>query len=87
MTGYLCLAVAGLAGLAFLRRGEAPVGRTLIGYMCVSAVGAGMLFFSTHAYLGALLQAAPAAAVLVLMVRAFSNDASSTAFASRPKAI
>ena len=83
MTGYLCLAVAGLAGLAFLRRGEAPVGRTLIGYMCLSAVGAGMLFFSTHAYLGALLQAAPAAAVLVLMVRAYSWDVSRTIFAGR----
>ena len=80
----LFLAVAGLAGLAFLRRGEVSVGRTLIGYMCLSAVGAGVvILFSTHAYLGALLQAAPAAVVLVLMVRAYSWDVSRTIFAGR----
>lgn len=68
----LFLAAAGLAGLALMSRGEASAGRTLIGYMCLSALGAGIvLFFSTSAYLGALLQAVPAALAFGLMVRAY----------------
>lgn len=66
----LFLACAGLAGLALLRRGEVAVGQTLIFYMCLSAVGAGVvLLASTQAYLGALLQAFPAAVAIALMVR------------------
>jgi putative membrane protein len=62
------LAIAGIAGLAFLRRGNAPVGYALIVYMCLSAVGAGLvLAISTHAYVGAFLQAVPAAVALVAM--------------------
>ena len=67
----LFLAAAGLAGLTFMSRSEVAIGRTLILYMCLSAVGAGIvLLFSTSAYIGALLQALPAAAALGLMVRA-----------------
>ena len=71
----LFLALAGLAGLAFLWHGKVSVGRTLIFYMCLSAVGAGVvLLVSTHAYIGALLQAVPAAVAIALMVRAFLGD-------------
>jgi uncharacterized membrane protein len=67
----LFLAAAGVAGLTLTSRGEVAIGRTLILYMCLSAVGAGIvLLFSTSAYVGALLQALPAAAALGLMVRA-----------------
>ena len=64
----LFLAIAGIAGLAFLRRGDATVGTTLIAYLCLSAVGAGLvLAISTGAYVGALLQAGPPAVALVAM--------------------
>jgi putative membrane protein len=61
----LFLAIAGAAGLRLVGRGNVRVGFTLIVYMCLSAVGAGIvLALSTHAYVGALLQAVPAAAAL-----------------------
>lgn len=64
----LILAIAGIAGLVFLRRGDGTVGRTLVAYLCVAAVGAGIvLAFSTGAYVGAFLQAAPAALALVVI--------------------
>lgn len=64
----LFLAIAGIAGFAFLRRGDATVGRTLIAYLCLSAVGAGVvLALSTGAYVGALLQAGPPAVALIAM--------------------
>lgn len=67
----LFLAIAGIAGLAFLRRGDATIGTTLIAYMCSSAVGAGVvLAVSTGAYIGAFLQAVPPAVALVAMLRA-----------------
>jgi putative membrane protein len=66
----LFLAIAGAAGVIVLALGHSTIGRTLIGYMCLSAVAAGLvLLFSTQAYIGALLQAAPAAAALALMAR------------------
>ena len=68
----LFLAAAGFAGLVFMSRGEVAIGRTLIVYMCLSAAGAGVvLFLSTSAHVGALLQAIPAAIALGLMVRAY----------------
>jgi putative membrane protein len=67
----LFLATAGALGLYQLRRGNTAVGHTLIGYMCLSAVGAGVvLALSTRAYGGALLQAGPAAFSLWLLFRA-----------------
>lgn len=67
----LFLAIAGIAGLILLARGHLTAGRTLVAYMCVSAVGAGIvLLLSTGAAIGAGLQALPAAAALILMSRA-----------------
>ena len=65
----LFLAIAGVAGLVFLGRGNAPVGYTLIVYMCLSAVGAGIaLGVSTPATIGAILQGVPAALALAAML-------------------
>ena len=70
----LFLAGAGLAGLALTARGEASVGRALIGYMCLSAAGAGVvLVLSTGAYLGAVLQAVPAALAFGLLLRSWPH--------------
>lgn len=67
----LFLAIAGIAGLVFLRRGEATIGTTLIAYLCLSAVGAGLvLAVSTGAYVGALLQAGPPAVALAAILGA-----------------
>jgi uncharacterized membrane protein len=72
----LLVACAGAIGLVLMARGNARAGHALTAYMCVFALGAGIvLLFSTHAYIGALLQAAPAAAALGLMLRARSLDA------------
>jgi putative membrane protein len=61
----LFLALSGIAGIVFLQRNNAPVGKTLITYMCLTAVGAGVvLAVSTGAYVGAFLQAVPAAVAL-----------------------
>jgi putative membrane protein len=65
----LFLAIAGIAGLVLLGRGNAPVGYTLIVYMCLSAVGAGLaLATSTTAVIGAMLQAVPATLALAAML-------------------
>ena len=65
----LFLASAGIAGLVFLGRGNEPVGYTLIVYMCLSAVGAGLvLATSTPATIGAILQAVPAVLALAAML-------------------
>jgi putative membrane protein len=65
----LFLAIAGIAGLVFLGRGNAPVGFTLIVYMCLSAIGAGLvLATSTPAKIGAMLQAVPAALALAAII-------------------
>jgi putative membrane protein len=64
----LFLALAGIAGFRLLRRGNARAGYTLIVYMCLSALGAGVvLALSTHAYVGAFLQAVPAAGGLAAL--------------------
>jgi putative membrane protein len=64
----LFLASAGIAGFVALARGQAAVGRALIQYMCLFALGAGLvLAASTHAYVGALLQATPAALALLTL--------------------
>jgi putative membrane protein len=66
----LFLASAGIAGLVFLGRGNEPVGYTLIVYMCLSAVGAGLvLATSTPATIGAILQAVPAVLALAAMLQ------------------
>ena len=65
----LFLASAGIAGLIFLGRGNAPVGHTLIIYMCMSAAGAGIaLGASTPATIGAILQGLPAALALAAIL-------------------
>jgi len=70
----LFLALAGIFGLALVRRGRTQVGYTLIVYMCLSAVGAGLvLALSTSAYVGAFLQAVPALAALAMLRAARSR--------------
>jgi putative membrane protein len=62
----LLLAVAGIVGLRSIKRGADAAGYALVFYMCLSALGAGIvLALSTRAYLGAVLQSAPAAFALV----------------------
>jgi putative membrane protein len=66
----LFLAGAGISGLVLLKRGELAVGNTLIRYMCLFALGAGLvLAASTRAYVGAVLQAVPPAIVLLIVWR------------------
>jgi putative membrane protein len=66
----LFLASGGIAGFVGLARGHAAVGRALIQYMCLFALGAGLvLAASTRAYVGALLQATSAALALLTMYR------------------
>jgi putative membrane protein len=76
----LFLAGAGVSGLAFLGRGNAPVGYTLITYMCLSAIGAGVVLgTSTPATIGAILQAAPATlALAVILPRLFAGSSDPT---------
>lgn len=70
----LFLAAAGIVGLTFLRRGNASVGYALIGYACLSAVGAGLvLAASTRAYVGAFFQAVPALIALAAMLRSYNR--------------
>lgn len=72
----LFLAAAGIAGFAFIARGREEAGRVLVGYMCASAVGAGIvLAFTSIAYIGALLQALPAAVALAAMFRSSPSQA------------
>jgi putative membrane protein len=67
----LFLAITGATGLALMSRGSTQAGRALVASMCLSAVGAGVvLAVSTHAYVGAFLQAVPPALALTLMFRA-----------------
>ena len=77
----LFLATAGIAGLVFLGRGNVPVGYTLIVYMCLSALGAGIvLATSTPATIGAILQGVPAALALAAMLpRLFGGSSRFTA--------
>jgi putative membrane protein len=64
----LFLALAGVSGMVLSRRGHRPAGHALCCYMCLSALGAGIvLALSTRAYAGAFLQAVPSAVALVLM--------------------
>ena len=70
----LFLAIAGIVGLIFLGRGSILIGKTLLNYMCLSAVGAGLvLALSTTAYIGAFFQVVPAAVALVTMSRINSS--------------
>jgi putative membrane protein len=68
----LFLAGAGAVGLMLSSRGRAQAGQALMVYMCLTAVGAGaVLALTTRAYVGACLQALPAAFALVgLLARA-----------------
>jgi putative membrane protein len=64
----LFLAIAGISGLALVQRGRVQVGLILIAYMCLTAVGAGIvLALSTRAYIGAVLQCVPAALALLTL--------------------
>ncbi|WOB06969.1 DUF1304 family protein [Piscinibacter gummiphilus] len=72
----LFLAIAGVAGLILVTKGKKEAGHALVGYMCASAVGAGVvLAFTSIAYIGALLQALPAAIALAAMLRASPSPA------------
>ena len=72
----LFLATAGVAGLVLFAQGKKEAGRALVGYMCASAVGAGIvLAFTSIAYIGALLQALPAAIALAAIFRSSSSPA------------
>ena len=65
----LFLSGAGFAGLLLAKRGHVQAAYALILYMCLSAVGAGLvLSLTTRAYAGAFLQAAPAALALARML-------------------
>ena len=80
----LFLASAGIAGLAFLGRGNGPVGYTLIVYMCLSAVGAGLvLATSTPATIGAILQGVPAGLALAAMLPRLLSGSSPFTASSR----
>lgn len=71
----LFLALAGLMGLFYVRRGRPTVGYTLVVYMCLFAMAAGaVLASSTRAYVGAFLQSAPAALALLLTLQARRRD-------------
>lgn len=66
----LFLATAGFSGLRFVRNGHEIVGRTLAIYVCLSALAAGVVLASTTtAYIGACLQAVPAAVALITIAR------------------
>jgi putative membrane protein len=80
----LFLASAGIAGLSFLGRGNAPVGHTLIIYMCMSAAGAGIaLGASTPASIGAILQGLPAALALAAILPRLLRGSGPLAAASK----
>ena len=73
----LFLASAGLVGLELRRRGNTAAGHALCCYMCLTAVGAGIvLALSTRAYVGAFMQAVPAAAAFVLLWKGRATDGS-----------
>src|SRR5689334_19503230 len=62
------IAAGAASGLVLWRRSRSEAGRALIQYACGSALAAGLVLArSTSAYLGALLQAAPAAVALILL--------------------
>ena len=66
----LFLACAGVTGLVLVNREQRSAGYALIAYMCLTAFGAGVvLAMSTRAYVGAFLQAVPAACALLSMGR------------------
>jgi len=70
----LFVAAAGVAGLVFVRRGQAAVGTALIVYMCLFAAGAGIvLAVTTIGYIVALLQTVPAAIAAASILRSQSN--------------
>jgi putative membrane protein len=80
----LLLAIAGVCGLTFLGRGNAPVGYTLIIYMCLSAIGAGVVLgTSTPATIGAILQAVPAVLALAAILPRLLGGTSPLAPSSR----
>lgn len=64
----LFIALGAIAGLFLFKKGNAVVGKTLICYTNLFALGAGLvLAFSSTAYTGALLQAGPALLALVAL--------------------
>jgi putative membrane protein len=66
----LFLAAAGILGFVLLGRGNRQAGITLIAYMCACAAAAGVvLACTTSAYVGAVLQALPALATLIVLRR------------------
>ncbi|MBX3628023.1 MAG: DUF1304 family protein [Rhizobacter sp.] len=72
----LFLATAGVAGLVLFAQEKKEAGLALVGYMCASAVGAGIvLAFTSIAYIGALLQALPAAIALAAIFRSSPSPA------------
>ena len=64
----LFLAFGGVAGLVLMGHGHSMAGKALVLYMCLFAVGAGLvLLFSVQAFTGAFLQGG-VAALAALMV-------------------
>jgi putative membrane protein len=79
----LFLALAGVVGLLLIGRGRRSAGYALVGYMCLSALGAGLvLAASTTAYAGAFVQAVPACAALIVVARSFASVTTDTPPAS-----
>jgi putative membrane protein len=66
----LFVALGGIAGFWLRAKGFKAQGMALLAYMCVFAVGAGLvLFFTTSAYIGSVLQSVPAFIALILLYK------------------
>ncbi len=64
----LFLALGGVAGLIAMARGNAGAGKALIMYMCLFAVGAGLILgLSAQAYIGAFMQGGVAALAFIMV--------------------
>ena len=73
----LFVALGGIAGFCLRAKSYKAQGTTLLAYMCFFAVGAGLvLLATTSAYIGGVLQAAPAFLALILMYKSqlFSRE-------------
>ncbi|MCF6225380.1 MAG: DUF1304 domain-containing protein [Xanthomonadales bacterium] len=71
----LFIALGAIAGLVLFKKGSAVVGKTLICYTNLFALGAGLvLAFSSTAYMGAILQAGPALLALIALYLSSRRD-------------
>lgn len=67
----LFIGLAGIVGLISWRRGAREAGNTLVGFMCMSAIAAGIVLAATTGnMLGAMAQILPAGLALALVRKA-----------------